>query len=83
MDEWESNKSRSNIYMNINIYIYTYMYNIYICIIDILMTSLLSGHTVKTNLMILCFTLILSTNLFSLPVIIPRNVLSFWMSQFL
>ena len=41
------------------------------------MTSLLSGHTVKTNLMILCFTLILSTLLFSLPVIIPRNVFSF------
>ena len=42
-----------------------------------------SGHKVKLKLMILCFTLILSTHLFSLPVIIPRNVFSFWMSQFL
>ena len=53
------------------------------CGFDILMTSLLSGHTVKTNLMILCFTLILSTHLFILPVIIPRNMFSFWMSQIL
>ena len=41
------------------------------------MTSMLSGHTAKTNLKILCFTSILSTHLFSLPVIILRNVLVF------
>ena len=35
---------------------------------------LLSGHTLKTNVKIFGLILILSTNLFSLPVIIPRNV---------
>ena len=48
-----------------------------------IMASLLSGHTVKTNLRILCSTLILSTHLFRLPVIILKNVFSLWMSQFL
>ena len=47
------------------------------------MTSLLSGHTVKTNLKIFCFRLILPTHIFSLPVIILKNVFIFWMSQFL
>ena len=42
------------------------------------MTFLLSGHTLTTNLKILCFTLIQSTHLFSLPVIILRNVFSFF-----
>ena len=49
----------------------------------ILMTSLPAGHTVKTNVKISFFTLILSTHLFSLPVIILSNVFSFLMSQFM
>ena len=48
-----------------------------------MMLSLLSGHTVKTNLKIFCFKLILSTHVFSLPVIILLNVFSFFMSLFL
>ena len=43
-----------------------------------MMLSLLSGHTVKTNLKIFCFKLILSTHVFSLTVIIQLNVFSFF-----